>query len=74
MNVLNSEFRRIADADGPTIADAFYEKLFQLGFDRDPTSCLDVGESVQALDTAIRVLRSKGVEFRRWVPFIHLGK
>ena len=72
-SILSSEFiRRIVDADGPTIADAFYEELFR-GFDGDRTNQLDFGRSARALDMAVRVLRSKGVEFHRWAPFMHLG-
>lgn len=63
----------MADADGPTMADSFYEELFR-GSNGNITSLPDVHRSARALHTAVKTLRSKGVEFRRWVPFIHLGK
>lgn len=63
----------MADRDGPTIADAFYEELFR-GVDGGPTHLPDVTKSARALDISVKKLRSEGVEFRRWVPFIHLGK
>jgi hypothetical protein len=59
----------MTDADGPTIADAFYEELFRGG----PLKP-DMAKSALALHLAVKKLRSQSVSFRRWVPFIHMGK
>ncbi|KAF8962316.1 CHAT domain-containing protein [Flammula alnicola] len=61
------------DADGPTIADAFYEELFR-GPDEKPALEPDITKSARALYLAVKKLRSQNVSFRRWVPFIHMGK
>jgi hypothetical protein len=61
--------RSIADQDGPVVADAFYEYLFRHG----PSTFPDTTEAARALHIAIAKLRSRGVSFMRWVPFIHLG-
>ena len=61
------------DPDGPTIADAFYEELFR-GPDGEPALVPDTTKSAQALHIAVKKLRSQNVPFRRWVPFIHMGK
>ena len=65
-----STTRKMKDADGPTITDAFYEELFQ----GKPASRPDTTRSAQALHVAVNKLRSSGVGFHRWVPFIHMGK
>ncbi|KDR80467.1 hypothetical protein GALMADRAFT_1201610 [Galerina marginata CBS 339.88] len=61
------------DGDGPLIADNFYKELF-----RSPDGKLalqpDTSRSAQALHAAVKELRAKGVPFRGWVPFIHMGK
>ena len=61
------------DEDGPIIADTFYEELFR-GPDGRPIDEPDVKKSTYALHLAVKKLRSKNVSFRRWVPFIHMGK
>ncbi|KDR66899.1 hypothetical protein GALMADRAFT_1135831 [Galerina marginata CBS 339.88] len=61
------------DEDGPTIADAFYKELFR-GPDGKPTRAPDTSRSAHALHIAVKKLRSERVSFRRWVPFIHMGK
>lgn len=65
--------RVMADMDGPAITDTFYEELFR-GSDGKPCLQPDTTKSAQALHSAVQKLRSKNVPFRRWVPFIHLGK
>ena len=62
------------DEDGPTIADRFYEELFSGGPDGKPALKPDMTTSALALHLAVKKLRSQGVSFRRWVPFIHMGK
>ena len=62
------------DKDGPTIVDTFYEELFSGGPDGRPTLTPDMTKSALALHLAVKKLRSQGVSFRRWVPFIHMGK
>jgi len=70
MNNILIIVRSIADPDGPTVADTFYESLF--------TGCSATGpdttQAAQALHRAIAKLRSENVSFVRWVPFIHLGR
>ena len=61
------------DEDGPVIADAFYKELFT-GTDGTRLEVPDTSKSAKALWVAVNELRSKGVEFRRWVPFIHMGE
>lgn len=63
------------DEDGPIVADAFYEELFR-GPDGKPALEPDATKSARALDFAVKKLRSSSpnVSFRRWVPFIHMGK
>ncbi|PPR04185.1 hypothetical protein CVT26_003822, partial [Gymnopilus dilepis] len=79
-SLLFTGFRRVVatmwkmwDADGPVIADAFYKELFT-GPDGSRLEVPDTSKSAKALWIAVNELRSKGVEFRRWVPFIHMGK
>ena len=68
-------FRSVSDADGPKIADTFYETLFERngsatkGFVRPDTT-----QAARALHLAVAKLRSEHVSFIRWVPFIHLGR
>ena len=61
------------DVDGPVVADAFYKELFT-GPDGDRLEVPDTSKSAKALWIAVNELRSKGIEFRRWVLFIHMGK
>jgi len=68
-----SFFRQIYDDDGPVVADAFYEELFRSP-DGEPEARPDITRSALALHLAVSKLRSSGVEFHRWVPFIHMGK
>ena len=62
------------DEDGPTIVDTFYEELFFHGPNGTPALEPDMTKSALALHLAVKKLRSQGVSFRRWVPFIHMGK
>ena len=63
----------MADIDGPTIADSFYEELFR-DSDGRPALEPDTTKSAQALHVAVKKLRSQNVSFGRWIPFIHIGK
>ncbi|KAF8492717.1 hypothetical protein JB92DRAFT_3127719 [Gautieria morchelliformis] len=65
----------ISDEDGPKVADAFYEYLYR----KKPSAIAgmfqpDTREAARALYVAIDKLRSEGVSFKRWVPFIHMGR
>ena len=62
------------DEDGPAIVDTFYKELFCGGPDGRPALKPDMTKSALALHLAVKKLRSRGVPFRRWVPFIHMGK
>jgi hypothetical protein len=65
-------FRSISDIDGPTIADTFYKILFKDTTTANPRP--DTTQAARALHLAVAKLRSEGVSFVRWVPFIHLGR
>ncbi|EDR09388.1 uncharacterized protein LACBIDRAFT_318922 [Laccaria bicolor S238N-H82] len=80
-SLIFSGFRRViatmwkmSDEDGPTIVDTFYEELFSGSPDGRPALKPDMTKSALALHLAVKKLRSQGVPFRRWVPFIHMGK
>lgn len=65
--------RKMWDKDGPVIADAFYTELFK-GPDGNPMPLPDTSKSAEALSVAVNELRTRGVPFKRWVPFIHMGR
>jgi hypothetical protein len=54
------------DADGPIVAEAFYQKLFE----REQVKADDIP---YALHHAIAELRKRGVPPYRWATFIHMG-
>jgi hypothetical protein len=54
------------DHDGPDIAQAFYEKLFE-------GQTIDVDAIPRALDAAVKQLRDVGVPPERWATFMHVG-
>ncbi|KAF8490598.1 CHAT domain-containing protein [Gautieria morchelliformis] len=65
----------ISDEDGPKVADAFYKYLYR----KKPSNIADTfqpdtREAARALHVAIDKLRAEGVTFKRWVPFIHMGR
>ncbi|KAJ7720751.1 CHAT domain-containing protein [Mycena maculata] len=65
----------MVDADGPKVAEAFYEHLFK-GCDAtvDPPVLPDLTKAAEALHIAVGKLRSDpNVSFARWVPFVHYG-
>jgi len=67
----------ISDADGPKIADTFYEILFkESGSTTGMTdrSGPDTTQAARALHLAVAKLRAENVSFVRWVPFIHMGR
>ncbi|PPQ93834.1 hypothetical protein CVT25_013543 [Psilocybe cyanescens] len=65
---------KMTDEDGPTVAEAFYEELFRASPNGRTTFRPNTKKSARALHTAIQKLRTGGVDFNRWVPFIHLGQ
>ena len=65
--------RSIADADGPKVADSFYEHLFK-NYNKVDSVGPDMTQAARALHHAVAKLRSENVSFARWVPFIHMGK
>jgi hypothetical protein len=54
------------DADGPSVAKLFYERLFV-------EDIISLDTIPYALDYAISELRKSGVPPRRWATFIHMG-
>jgi hypothetical protein len=66
-------FRSISDADGPKIADTFYENLFKESIAMG-ASQPDTTQAARALHVAVAKLRSENASFARWVPFIHMGR
>ncbi|KAJ7167386.1 CHAT domain-containing protein [Mycena crocata] len=62
------------DADGPKIADVFYQQLFKdCNLAANPPVVPDVTKAAEALHFAVCKLRDEGVEFKQWVPFVHYG-
>lgn len=57
----------MADEDGPTVAEAFYQHMFR------ESGHVDFRDSAEALNLAIRQMRRRGVPLARWVPFVHIG-
>ncbi|KAJ7880423.1 CHAT domain-containing protein, partial [Mycena leptocephala] len=55
------------DSDGPTVAEIVYSHLFREG--QQPTHT----DTVEALQLAVKELKSRNVPYERWVPFIHIG-
>jgi hypothetical protein len=58
--------RAMADQDGPFVAKAFYEKLFE-------NKIIGPDTVAHALHHAIMMLRKSGVPPERWATFIHMG-
>jgi hypothetical protein len=54
------------DEDGPVLAKAFYEKLFE-------GDTITADTIPRALDHAARKLRESGASIERWATFIHVG-
>ncbi|KAJ7107528.1 CHAT domain-containing protein [Mycena epipterygia] len=65
----------MADPDGPTIAEMFYQHLFKgCDADADPPILPDLTKAAEALHIAVKNLREDPeVSFSRWVPFVHYG-
>ncbi|KAG2008742.1 hypothetical protein CC2G_014136 [Coprinopsis cinerea AmutBmut pab1-1] len=59
----------IHDADGPIVADIFYQHLFRNGSDSLP----DITDAAYGLHLAVKELRNLGRPFHHWVPFVHHG-
>ncbi|KAJ7807941.1 CHAT domain-containing protein, partial [Mycena leptocephala] len=55
------------DSDGPTVAEIVYSHLFREG--QQPTHT----DAAEALQLAVKELKSRNVPYERWVPFIHIG-
>jgi hypothetical protein len=56
----------MTDVDGPIVASSVYNTLFQDGL-------FDLDAVPYALDDAVRRLREKEVNARRWAVFVHMG-
>ncbi|KAJ7114992.1 CHAT domain-containing protein [Mycena epipterygia] len=65
----------MADADGPKIAESFYEHLFEdCDAHANPPILPDLTKAAEALHIAVAKLRADpNVLFSRWVPFVHYG-
>jgi hypothetical protein len=59
-------FRTMSDVDGPMIADSFYEAVLK-------EEMFDLNVVPYALDDAVKSLRDRKVEARRWSVFVHMG-
>ncbi|KAJ6597491.1 CHAT domain-containing protein [Mycena vulgaris] len=55
------------DADGPLVAEIFYSHLFGNG------SQPQASDAAEALQLAVKQLKTRNVSYERWIPFIHLG-
>ena len=74
MPVADSLNRRMADSDGPIVAEEFYRRFFECeGGEVDEDFRPDISKSAWALHCAVKKLRDGGVPFVRWVPFVHYG-
>jgi hypothetical protein len=58
--------RLMSDEDGPKVAKAMYERLFE-------KNQLDLDDIPYALDGAVRALRDGGVPAKRWALYMHMG-
>jgi hypothetical protein len=56
----------MSDADGPRVAQCFYNKLFE-------KTEIGVDDIPYALDYAVMDLRKSGAPPERWATFIHMG-
>jgi hypothetical protein len=56
----------MGDADGPDLAEWFYEELMS-------NETVDADAVAYALDGAVQKLRAKAPAPQRWAPFIHMG-
>jgi hypothetical protein len=56
----------MTDADGPMVADSFYEALFK-------ENMFDLNAVPYALDDAVQRLREQKVAAKRWSVFVHMG-
>jgi hypothetical protein len=56
----------MTDKDGPAVAGAVYEALFQ-------DEVFDLNAVPYALDDAVRDLREQKVSAKRWAVFVHMG-
>lgn len=54
------------DADGPRMAQWFYEALLK-------KEEIDLDDIPYALDTAIQKLRAEGAPAARWATYMHMG-
>ncbi|KAF8178216.1 CHAT domain-containing protein [Mycena galopus ATCC 62051] len=63
------------DADGPKIANRFYEHLFKdCDSESIPPVLPDLTKSAEALHYAVLELRKESdIPFKQWVPFVHYG-
>jgi hypothetical protein len=63
------------DLDGPRVADAFYEHLFEhADATSQPQVLPDLTRAAEALHFAVTKLRTNpSIPFSRWVPFVHYG-
>lgn len=58
----------MADIDGPSLAEAFYEYIFRKG-----VGVADVRDSAKALNLATIAMKQNGVPVHRWIKFVHIG-
>jgi hypothetical protein len=56
----------MGDADGPDLAQWFYEELMS-------SETVDADTVAYALDGAVQKLRAKAPAPQRWAPYIHMG-
>jgi hypothetical protein len=56
----------MSDPDGPVVSKLFYDQLFE-------SETIDANSVAYALDHAVNTLRQRGVPWKRWATFIHMG-
>ncbi|KAJ7816997.1 hypothetical protein B0H13DRAFT_1663017, partial [Mycena leptocephala] len=67
MPLPNAQFVFLAALMAPTVAEIVYSHLFRIGQQPKHT------DAAEALQLAVKELKSRKVPYERWVPFIHIG-
>ncbi|KAG8942813.1 hypothetical protein FRC03_002867 [Tulasnella sp. 419] len=64
---------RMADIDGPVVAEEVYKYLFRRTGARGEGGLVDYRDAAVALNIARKVLQRRGVPIDRWINFVHIG-
>ncbi|KAG8931225.1 hypothetical protein FRC02_003040 [Tulasnella sp. 418] len=64
---------KMADADGPVVAEEVYKYMFRRGRNIHGGVLVDIRDAAAALNIAMNILRARGVPVDRWISFVHIG-